>query len=71
MGIEEDSISYTPYLKKAYELLKNREYDLALLFPPVKVDEVKKVADSGSVLPPKSTYFFPKVPSGPIFFRYG
>lgn len=71
MGIEEDSISYTPYLKKAYESLKNREYDFALLFPPVKVDEVKKVADSGSVLPPKSTYFFPKVPSGPIFFKYG
>lgn len=71
LGVEEDYIAFTPYLTKAFESVQKGDYDLSLLFPPAKIEDVKKVADSGSFLPPKSTYFFPKVPSGPIFFKYG
>jgi hypothetical protein len=36
----------------------------AVLLNPTKVEEVFSVADSGGIMPPKSTYFVPKVPAG-------
>jgi len=35
-----------------------------VLLNPTRVDQVLAVADAGDVMPPKSTYFIPKVPSG-------
>lgn len=35
---------------------------------PVSIDDVMAVADSGKVMPPKSTWFAPKIPSG-LFIR--
>ena len=37
---------------------------VAVLLNPTKVEQVFAVADAGDVMPPKSTYFVPKVPSG-------
>ena len=37
---------------------------VAVLLNPAKVEQVFAVADAGDVMPPKSTYFVPKVPSG-------
>ena len=36
----------------------------AVLLNPTRVEQVFAVADAGDVMPPKSTYFAPKVPSG-------
>lgn len=36
----------------------------AVLLNPTKVEEVFRVADAGGIMPPKSTYFVPKVPAG-------
>jgi len=36
----------------------------AVLLNPARVEQVFAVADAGDVMPPKSTYFAPKVPSG-------
>ncbi len=41
-----------------------------VLLNPVGIDEVLAVADAGAVMPPKSTYFMPKVPSGLIIMSY-
>lgn len=37
---------------------------VALLVRPTVVEEVLSVADAGGTMPPKSTFFYPKVPSG-------
>jgi uncharacterized protein (DUF1015 family) len=34
---------------------------------PTPVDRVQAVAAAGESMPPKSTYFFPKVPTGLLF----
>jgi len=39
---------------------------LAILLPPTKLEEVKAVSDAGEVMPQKSTYFAPKVPTGVV-----
>ena len=36
----------------------------AVLLNSTRVEQVFAVADAGDVMPPKSTYFAPKVPSG-------
>ena len=36
---------------------------------PTPVERVQAVAEAGESMPPKSTYFFPKVPTGLLFNR--
>lgn len=42
----------------------NQEAKLALALYPVSMDEVMKVADAGKIMPPKATWFEPKLRSG-------
>jgi uncharacterized protein (DUF1015 family) len=39
----------------------------AFLLRPTPVDQVRAVAAAGETMPPKSTYFFPKLPTGIVF----
>ena len=34
---------------------------------PTPVEQVREIAAAGVNMPPKSTYFFPKVPTGLLF----
>ena len=34
---------------------------------PTPVEQVQAVAEAGESMPPKSTYFFPKIPTGLVF----
>lgn len=47
------------------------EVQLAFLMNPTKMDEVIHVAESGEVMPQKSTYFVPKLPSGLLMSPLG
>ena len=47
------------------------EYDAALFMAPTPVHRVQDVAAYGESMPPKSTYFFPKVPTGLLFNPLG
>jgi len=46
------------------------EYQMAVLLNPVKPDLIKTIADSGDRMPRKSTYFYPKIPTGLVFYRF-
>jgi uncharacterized protein (DUF1015 family) len=52
---------------EARTLVERGEYDVAFLLRPPSVEVVKAVAAAGQNMPPKSTYFFPKVPTGLLF----
>ena len=41
-------------------------YDVAFALHPTSLDDVMRVADSGAVMPPKSTWFEPKLRSGMV-----
>jgi len=71
LEIEEREIDFTPYFEKALDGIKKGIYDMAFLCPPVSIGEVKEIAEAKLNMPPKSTYFFPKIPTGPIFYRHG
>ena len=58
---------YARDARQAIELVEGGEYDLAFLLRPTPVEQVSEIAAAGQSMPPKSTYFFPKVPTGLLF----
>ncbi len=48
-------------------VLEDAHTPLLFLLNPTRVDQVTSVADSGEVMPHKSTYFYPKVMTGLLF----
>ncbi|PYO96008.1 MAG: hypothetical protein DMD60_12115 [Gemmatimonadetes bacterium] len=63
-GTATPSLAYTPDPRAAFDAVRNARAAAAVLLNPTKVQDVFAVADAGDVMPPKSTYFVPKVPSG-------
>ncbi|HEX8205655.1 MAG TPA: DUF1015 domain-containing protein [Solirubrobacteraceae bacterium] len=52
---------------QAKRLVEEGAYDVAFLLRPPSVEVTRAVAGAGQNMPPKSTYFFPKVPTGLLF----
>ncbi len=52
------------------KLVDMGEYQLAFAMQPVKVDTVLSIADGGGVMPPKSTWFEPKLLSGLVVHTF-
>src|SRR5216117_2384041 len=63
-GTTRPTLAYTPDPRAAFDAVRNGKAAAAVLLNPPKVEQVFAVADAGDVMPPKSTYFVPKVPSG-------
>jgi uncharacterized protein (DUF1015 family) len=62
-----DGLGYARDAAQALELVNSGAYDAAFFMAPTPVNRVQLVAASGESMPPKSTYFFPKVPTGLVF----
>ncbi|MGO9794302.1 MAG: DUF1015 domain-containing protein [Solirubrobacteraceae bacterium] len=62
-----DGLGYARDDAQVLELIASSEWDAAFLMAPMPIASVQAVTAAGEVLPPKSTYFFPKVPTGLIF----
>jgi len=71
LDIEEEEISFTQDPLGFIESIKNGSIDLIALLPATTVEEVKDIADNSLYMPPKSTFFFPKILTGPIFYKFG
>ena len=63
------SLAYTADAHAAFEAVRNGRAAAAVLLNPTRVEQVFAVADAGGVMPPKSTYFVPKVASGLVIKR--
>lgn len=57
-------VRYMPDARMALDSVRQGGAAAAVLLNPTRVEQVVAVADAGDVMPPKSTYFVPKVPSG-------
>lgn len=57
-------ITYVHLLEEVVQSLKSGSYALGILVRPASVADVRDVSMQGDRMPPKSTYFFPKLCSG-------
>jgi uncharacterized protein (DUF1015 family) len=65
-----DYLDYTNNALEAINRVLDQEYQLAFLVNPVRPGIIKAIADSGDRMPRKSTYFFPKIPAGLVFYSF-
>lgn len=66
-GTTTPTLTYTADARQAFDAVRGGGAAAAVLLNPTKVEQVLAVADAADVMPPKSTYFAPKVPSGVVF----
>jgi uncharacterized protein (DUF1015 family) len=73
LGLTEDDVAHLRGLgysrtdDEALQLVLSGEYDAAFFMRSTPVQQVRDIAAAGVNMPPKSTYFFPKVPTGLLF----
>jgi uncharacterized protein (DUF1015 family) len=73
LGLSEDDIShlhglgYARSFEEARELVESGRYDAGFFLRGIPVTQIQDIAAAGVNMPPKSTYFFPKVPTGLLF----
>jgi uncharacterized protein (DUF1015 family) len=60
-------IGYTPSIDEALTKVGAGDYQAAFILRPTPVEQVREVAAAGETMPPKSTYFFPKLLTGLVF----
>jgi uncharacterized protein (DUF1015 family) len=68
---ELNGLGYARDFAQALELTEDGTYDAAFFMAPTPVQRIQEVAAAGESMPPKSTYFFPKVPTGLLFNPLG
>src|SRR3954471_5839476 len=73
LGMTEDDVAnnrgldYSKSSADAREAVESGRADAAFFMRATPVGQVQEVAEAGESMPPKSTYFFPKVPTGLVF----
>jgi uncharacterized protein (DUF1015 family) len=73
VGMSDDDVAakrdlaYAKSVDEATKLLDAGTYQAAFLLRPTPIEQVRAVAAAGETMPPKSTYFFPKLLTGLLF----
>jgi uncharacterized protein (DUF1015 family) len=73
LGLTQDDVAnkrgidYSKSFADAREAVETGRADAAFFMRATPVEQVQAVAEAGESMPPKSTYFFPKIPTGLVF----
>ncbi len=72
VGVPEGAeLVYEPDPKKTLAMVESGEKEAAFLLKPTLLQQIKACADAREFMPQKSTYLFPKLPSGAVFYYQG
>jgi uncharacterized protein (DUF1015 family) len=72
-GLSEDDIlakrgiGYAKSVEDSLRLIEDGTYDVGFILRPIPVDQTRAICESDANMPPKSTYFYPKVLTGLVF----
>lgn len=59
-----EEIDFVKDAKEAVDLVEEGRYQMTLLLKPLSLEKLKEVSLSGRTMPPKTSYFYPKVLTG-------
>ena len=65
----ESGISFNYDREDSVKKVQNGEFQLAFVIKPVRPETIKAISDASDRMPRKSTYFYPKLPSGLVLNR--
>ena len=63
-GLAGVDVSYQHGVEQTVELVTSGDADAAVLIRPTSIAEIRRTADEGELMPPKSTFFTPKLRTG-------
>jgi uncharacterized protein (DUF1015 family) len=66
-GFSQPTCRFVHLLQEVTDSMAARQCQLAVLVPPATMDHVEQIAGNLEKMPPKSTYFYPKLLSGLVF----
>ncbi len=66
-GAKEPQCQYVHLLREVNDSVAARQCELAVLVPPATMGHVEEIAGNLEKMPPKSTYFYPKLLCGLVF----
>jgi uncharacterized protein (DUF1015 family) len=66
----EDKVAYTKSDEEAVHLVDEKGATLAFFLNPTKIEDIVAIAGKLEKMPHKSTYFFPKLLSGLVLFKF-
>ncbi len=69
VGIKSDDIIYTKDLSQTIDMVDNGQAQASFIMNAVKISQLKSIALNGERMPPKTTYFYPKVLSGLTIYK--
>jgi len=69
VGIKSDDIIYTKDIDQVITMVDEAQADAGFIMNPVKISELRAIALNGERMPPKTTYFYPKVLSGLTVYK--
>jgi uncharacterized protein (DUF1015 family) len=69
LGITSEEIIYTKDFQEVTEMVDNGGADAGFVMNSVKISQLKAIALNGEKMPPKTTYFYPKVLSGLTVYK--
>jgi len=58
------TLGYQHGVRRVVELVRSGAADAAILIRPTSIEEIRRTADEGLLMPPKSTFFAPKLRTG-------
>ena len=64
------NIEYVKGTGPTKELMESGEYQACFFVKPPTIEQVMAVAQTGQTMPHKSTYFYPKIWSGPLLYLF-
>jgi len=67
---DNESLEFSPFADGFINEVDNNPAYIAFLLNPVKIQQIISVALNGERMPPKSTYFYPKVLSGLVINKF-
>lgn len=65
-----ENLAFSPNADEFIKRVDNDEFYIAFFLNPVKMEQIISLALTGERIPPKSTYFYPKVLSGLVINKF-
>ncbi|NLW50341.1 MAG: DUF1015 domain-containing protein [Candidatus Brocadiaceae bacterium] len=69
-AIRTGELGFTQKPEQVYWRVEGGRSDVGFLLPPISTRTVEEVARAGARMPQKSTYFWPKIPSGFVIYPH-
>ena len=66
---DEERIAYDHDRDSTVSRVKSGEFQFAFILKPVRPETIQAISDARDRMPRKSTYFYPKLPSGIVVYR--